>query len=147
MFANPFFHLKIIYVIYVKTGSLDLADFATTRHLIHWWFLAVHTTVWATVGISRPAQKKNPPKSAGCGISGKAPWADRWHIADITAWYANGRPNHCAKCHSRQIRCQSHSEIRRIWWISFHIDGCGTLRTVALRRLIFKQKKGSSTLV
>jgi hypothetical protein len=38
----------------------------------------------------------------------------------------------------------SRSKIRRIWWISFHIDGCGTLRTVALRRPIFKQKKGSS---
>jgi hypothetical protein len=50
--------------------------------------------------------EKNPPKSAGFGISGKAPWADRWHIADITARYANGQPNHCANCHSRQIRCR-----------------------------------------
>jgi hypothetical protein len=30
--------------------------------------------VWVTVGISQLAQKKNPPKSAGYGISGKAPW-------------------------------------------------------------------------
>jgi hypothetical protein len=37
-------------------------------------------------------------------------------------------------------------KIRRIWWISFHIDGCGTLRTVALRRPIFKQKKGFATI-
>jgi hypothetical protein len=50
--------------------------------------------------------EKNPPKFAGCGILGKAPWADRWHIADVTARYANGWPNHCAKCHSRQIRCR-----------------------------------------
>jgi hypothetical protein len=42
-------------------------------------------------------------KPAGCGISVKAPWADCWHIADVTAQYANGRPNHCTKCHSRQI--------------------------------------------
>jgi hypothetical protein len=27
----------------------------------------------------------------------------------------------------------------------FYIDGCGTLRTIALRRPIFKQKKGSVT--
>jgi hypothetical protein len=30
--------------------------------------------VWVTIGILRLAQKKNLPKSAGCGISGKAPW-------------------------------------------------------------------------
>jgi hypothetical protein len=29
---------------------------------------------------------------------------------------------------------------------SFYIDGCGTLRTVALRRPIFKPKKGSATI-
>jgi hypothetical protein len=28
--------------------------------------------------------EKNPPKSAGCGISGKALWADRWHTAEVT---------------------------------------------------------------
>jgi hypothetical protein len=42
----------------VKTGSLDTADFATTRHLIHWRFLALRAKVWATVGILWPAQKK-----------------------------------------------------------------------------------------
>jgi hypothetical protein len=25
--------------------------------------------------------EKTPPKSACCGILGKAPWADHWHIA------------------------------------------------------------------
>jgi hypothetical protein len=44
--------------IYVKSGPPDLADFATTRHLIHWRFLALCTMIWATVGISQPAQKK-----------------------------------------------------------------------------------------
>jgi hypothetical protein len=38
------------------------------------------------------------------------------------------------------------SKIRRIWWVTFHIDGFCTLRTVALRRPIFKQKKGSATI-
>jgi hypothetical protein len=38
--------------------SSDQADFATTRHLILWRFLALSGTVWATVGISRTAQKK-----------------------------------------------------------------------------------------
>jgi hypothetical protein len=31
------------------------------------------------------ATEKNSPKSAGCGISRKDPWADRWHIVDVTA--------------------------------------------------------------
>jgi hypothetical protein len=42
----------------VKIGSSDPADFASTRHLIHWRFLALHAMVWATIGILRPAQKK-----------------------------------------------------------------------------------------
>jgi hypothetical protein len=40
----------------------------------------------------------------------------------------------------------SHRKIRRIWRASFYIDGCGTLRTVALRRPVFKQKKVSATI-
>jgi hypothetical protein len=40
----------------------------------------------------------------------------------------------------------SRSKIRRIWRTSVYIDGCGTLRTVALSRPIFKQKKGSATI-
>jgi hypothetical protein len=39
----------------------------------------------------------------------------------------------------------SRSKIRWIWWISFHIDGCGTLWTVALRRLIFKRVRNPLT--
>jgi hypothetical protein len=35
--------------------------------------------------------EKNPPKSAGCGISRKAPWADRWHFAEVTARFAIAR--------------------------------------------------------
>jgi hypothetical protein len=40
----------------------------------------------------------------------------------------------------------SHSKIRRIWRSSFHINGCSTVWTVALRRLIFKRKKGFATI-
>jgi hypothetical protein len=66
MFANPLFCLKIgrfkatvhRVPIHVKTGSSDLADFATIRHLILWRFLALCATVWATVGIAQTAQKK-----------------------------------------------------------------------------------------
>jgi hypothetical protein len=90
--------------------------------------------------------EKNPPKSAGCGLSGKAPWADRWHIADVTPGYANGRPNHCTKCHSRQIRCRVVARSSVSGESVFNIDGCGTLRTVALRRPIFEQEKGSATI-
>jgi hypothetical protein len=32
--------------------------FKGTQHLIHWRFLALRGTVWATIDISRPAQKK-----------------------------------------------------------------------------------------
>jgi hypothetical protein len=41
---------------------------------------------------------------------------------------------------------QSRSKIRQIWRTSFYIDGCGTLRTVALRRPIFQQKKRPTTI-
>jgi hypothetical protein len=40
----------------------------------------------------------------------------------------------------------SHSKIRRIWWTGFYIDGCITVRTVALRRAIFKRIKGFTTI-
>jgi hypothetical protein len=43
---------------YVKTGPPDPADFATTRHLIHWRFLALRAMVWAIVGISRTSHYK-----------------------------------------------------------------------------------------
>jgi hypothetical protein len=33
---------------YGKTGSPDLADFAMTRHLIHWQVLALSTMVGVT---------------------------------------------------------------------------------------------------
>jgi hypothetical protein len=96
--------------------------------------------------------EKNPPKSAGCGILGKAPWADRWHIAVVTARYANGRPNHCAKCHSRQIRCLVVAKFTGSDESVFTsmdvvpVPVLYTLQSVALRRPIFKQKKGSATI-
>jgi hypothetical protein len=40
---------------------------------------------------------------------------------------------------------ESYSTIRR-YRTSFCIDGCGTLQSFALRRPIFKQKKGSATI-
>jgi hypothetical protein len=40
----------------------------------------------------------------------------------------------------------SHIKISWIWRTCFYIDGCVTLRTVALRRPIFKQKKGYATI-
>jgi hypothetical protein len=36
--------------IYVKSGSPDPADFAMTRHLIHWQVLALHAMVGLTIG-------------------------------------------------------------------------------------------------
>jgi hypothetical protein len=41
----------------------------------------------------------------------------------------------------------SRSKIRRIWRTGFYIDGCATVWTIALRRAIFKRKKGSQQLV
>jgi hypothetical protein len=40
----------------------------------------------------------------------------------------------------------SRSKIRRIWRYGFYIDGCATVRTIVLRRAIFKQKKGFATI-
>jgi hypothetical protein len=71
MFANPFFRLKSSAPIDVKTGSLDLADFATIRHLTHWRFLALCATVWATVGISRTAQEKTCQNLPAVAYRGK----------------------------------------------------------------------------
>jgi hypothetical protein len=62
---------------------------------------------------------------------------DQWHIAAVTARYAKGL---CPICHSRENRS------RRILRSSFYIDGCVTLRAVALRWQVFKQKKGSATI-
>jgi hypothetical protein len=68
--------------IYGKTRFPAPADFALTRHLIHWQVLALGAMVGANGGISQPSQRirptdlkpGRPPKSGGCGISGKAPW-------------------------------------------------------------------------
>jgi hypothetical protein len=38
------------------------------------------------------------------------------------------------------------SKIRRIWRTCFYIDGCATVRTVALKWPIFKKKKGFATI-
>jgi hypothetical protein len=59
---------------------------------------------------------------------------DHWHVAAVTVRCTKGLR---LICHSRG------SKIRRVLRTSFHIpvDGCATLRTVALRRQIFKQIK------
>jgi hypothetical protein len=44
----------------VKTGSSDSADFAMTRHQIHWRVLAIRAMLGATVGISRLSQSDMP---------------------------------------------------------------------------------------
>jgi hypothetical protein len=44
------------------------------------------------------------------------------------------------------VRMATVSKISRIWRTSFYINGCVTLWTVALRRQIFKQKKGFATI-
>jgi hypothetical protein len=38
------------------------------------------------------------------------------------------------------------SKIHQIWRTGFYIDKCATIRTVALRQTIFKQKKGFATI-
>jgi hypothetical protein len=80
-------------------------------------------------------------ESAVCGIPGKVPW----HIALWRPRYANGRPNHWANCHSRgnrrRVVAKSAGSIENQF-----LHRCGTLRTVALRRPIFKQKKGSASI-
>jgi hypothetical protein len=63
----------------VKTGSPDPVGFATNQLLIHWRVLALRSMLGDRLGgISHCDGKvrsyKNPPKSGGCGISGKVPW-------------------------------------------------------------------------
>jgi hypothetical protein len=66
--------------------------------------------------ITAGTEKKNLPKSAGCVISGKAPWNDLWHIADVTARYANGRTNNCIAPSATVSKLDAiHSKTRRIW--------------------------------
>jgi hypothetical protein len=91
MVTNPFFPFKnrpsqnfgpySSASINVKTGSSDLADFATTRPLIHWRVLAICTMFGRPLAYhsvmawsDQVGSYKNPPKSAGCDISGKVPW-------------------------------------------------------------------------
>jgi hypothetical protein len=88
-----------------------------------------------------------------------------WHFAQWLLWHIGQSPlgrrlayrgHHSAICQqSAQTLPKvpqsanwmpSRSKICWISWISFHIDGCGTLRTVALRRPIFRQKKGSAAI-
>jgi hypothetical protein len=38
------------------------------------------------------------------------------------------------------------SKIRQIWRTCFYIDGCATVRTIALKWPIFEQKKGPATI-
>jgi hypothetical protein len=97
-------------------------------------------------------------------------WGDRWHIAAVTAPYAQGlclygtaggfhynsassplvycaaicqvSPNRCRNCQHSPIDLKpGHSKIHQIWRTSFYINGCTTVQTVALRPAIFKRKK------
>jgi hypothetical protein len=62
MIAHPFFHLKIarLNATLHRVRSSDPADFVTTRHLIHWWVLALRAIVGETVGISWSSQHDMP---------------------------------------------------------------------------------------
>jgi hypothetical protein len=53
------------------------------------------------------------------------------------------RPSQCSMPMVYRLSC---SKIRWIWRTSFYIDGCSTVRTVALRLAIFKRKKGLGTI-
>jgi hypothetical protein len=65
----------------------------------------------------------------------------------VTAVICNRRTNLCANRQHSPMDCKpSHSKIRRIWWTGFYIVGCTTVRTVALRRPIYKWKKGFATI-
>jgi hypothetical protein len=65
-----------------------------------------------------------------------------WHIASASVRYAKGL---CAICQSQGSR-PSLSKIHCIWRTCFYIDGCATVRTVALKWPILKQRKGCATV-
>jgi hypothetical protein len=135
----------------VKTGFPDPADFATTRLLIRrlspngWayrWHIAAFTVWYAKelCPICHSQQILADFTSTRLQIY--------WHIALWWPRYANRRPNHCANCqHSPMDYMPSYSKICQIWWPAFNIDGYATLWTTALKRPIFKRKKGLRTLV
>jgi hypothetical protein len=96
----------------VKTGFPDSANFAMTRPLIHW-----HIVLWRpryakgrTTGAQTARAAKNGPQTFGSSHKKQndkcwqfAQWLyEHWHIAAVTAWYANGR---CPICHSRGCGC------------------------------------------
>jgi hypothetical protein len=134
MVADPFFCLKIAHpcnspTIYVKP-ALQIRRVLLRLCIGDSW----HFAQWFGRSLSyrRRHIKKNPPKK--CRLLHIALWRPR---------FANGRPNHCTKCHSRRIRCRVVTKSARS---DLHIDGCVTLWTVALIRPIFKQKKGPATI-
>jgi hypothetical protein len=105
-------------------------------------FLALRATVWATIDISQPAQKKNRQNLPTVAYIGKSPLGRPLaYCGHVTARYANGRPNHCTKCHSRQIRCQFVAKSAGSGESVFTSIG-----VVLYGLTVFKQKKGSATI-
>jgi uncharacterized paraquat-inducible protein A len=117
MVVNPFFLLKIVRpklqsaFISVKTGSPDLADFATTQASIQ---LAYHAVTAAMFQRSHnhctnSRAAKNGPQTFGISCKKQegecfqlAQWlCDHWHIVDISARHAKGL---CPMCHSKPSR-------------------------------------------
>jgi hypothetical protein len=63
----------------------------------------------------------------------------RWQVLEVRAM-AVRQLTYCSRPKP------SHSKIRRIWRTGFYIDECATVQTVALKRPIFKWKKGFATI-
>jgi hypothetical protein len=123
-----------------------------TRHLIHWQVLALRSTVGATVGISRLSQRNMPiDMKLGCSKIWQNLPSVPYQVKPLGLLHCDGRdmptftPTIVRMATVGNLK-PSRSKIHQIWRTSFYIFVCVTLWTVALRRAIFKQKKGSATI-
>jgi hypothetical protein len=124
----------------VKTGSPDLADFAMTQRILPWMWhngqgLLAYSAVTAAICQWSHNYCTNGQNSSSCFIvrSSASVWPIYVALAvrTMVVWQLTYRSCHSAICQ----------------WIRRGVDGCATVRSVVLRRAIFKRKKGSQPWV
>jgi hypothetical protein len=150
MVARLFFCLKIsrlkatVTSIDVKTGSPDLADFATNWLLLYFLNCGIsrlrHANGCTNCQYSPSCFLRELPQV--CGLFSAA-LAVRAMVVRPLAY-----PSHHIAIY-QEINLNSNPSLRKfrqIWRTGFYIDGCVTVRTTALRQVICKRKKEFATI-